>query len=555
VILLPDGTAIAPIFIDMGASVSVHSPQMPESLGGRPDHTRQKGELIAAAITIAAAICGIFLRWFALGGQSLWFDEGQTEFAARLSPSNLFHFIRTVDHPPLYFLLQHYWGATFGDSEYALRGLAAFFGTLSLPVFYLLAKKLLKDSMAVALAMWLFAFSIMQVWYSREARSYEFISFWALLGLYALIRFLETRSAIAFVLVLLSATVSLYAHNMALFYFLALNVVWLLYPTERSWRQRIGEILIADTIVGAGYLPWVPTLLAQASVDVVHKFFWAPKPTLSMALRTLTLLSGFYPDYLSWVVTRFSRMSAHAAWLCVSGFLGLVCVALLLVGLWRLPKIARARNISLLSYCLVPIILVFILSQLTTPLFIDRVFIASSIVIPIIFAYPLTVRESSRLQLLWRVIAILIAGAASLSAFGYLRYQQKDDWRNASGALIRVHQSNRLIVFIARMGEPLYAYYARTSSDSASVTTMGLPRSFLSSFPPPPGGQIHESDLEQLKRAVESRTYSEIDLVLSYELHDDPNELALAYLDQTYTREDEQKFTGIRILRFIPPGQ
>jgi Dolichyl-phosphate-mannose-protein mannosyltransferase len=48
-------------------------------------------------------------------------------------------------------------GVLFGNSEYALRALSAFFGTLSLPVFYFLAKKVLRDSMAVALAMWLFA--------------------------------------------------------------------------------------------------------------------------------------------------------------------------------------------------------------------------------------------------------------------------------------------------------------------------------------------------------------------------------------------------------------
>ena len=69
-----------------------------------------------------------------------------------VSPRNILRFLSTTDHPPLYFFLEHYCRVFFGNSEFALRLLSALFGTASLPVFYLLAKKILNDSMAVALA-------------------------------------------------------------------------------------------------------------------------------------------------------------------------------------------------------------------------------------------------------------------------------------------------------------------------------------------------------------------------------------------------------------------
>jgi uncharacterized membrane protein len=207
-------------------------------------------------LTALAVLSALVLRWFHLGQVSLWWDEGFTFWASSLSPADVVRFARSDNQPPLYYLLQHYWGILFGNSEFALRGLSAFFGTLSLPVFYLLAKKVLKDSMAVALAMWLFAFSMKQVWYSREARAYEVASFFALVSLYGLVLFLEKRSAASFATIVLSIAASLYMHNMMFFYLLALNVIWLIYPAERALAQRMRELLLADILAGVLYLPW-----------------------------------------------------------------------------------------------------------------------------------------------------------------------------------------------------------------------------------------------------------------------------------------------------------
>src|SRR5215469_9972902 len=99
----------------------------------------------------------------------------------------------------------------------------------------MLAKKVLKDSMAVALAMWLFAFSMAQIWYSREPRTYEMASFLAVLSLYALVLFLERLSTTLFLTIVLAAAASLYSHNVMLFYVFALNLVFLACPSERTW--------------------------------------------------------------------------------------------------------------------------------------------------------------------------------------------------------------------------------------------------------------------------------------------------------------------------------
>ena len=519
----------------------------------RPPRADGVSGAIATGLTAAAILSAVVLRWFHLGGQSLWFDEAHTEFASGLSPAIIVRFCQSSDHPPLYFLLLHFWRALFGNSEYALRALSALFGTLSLPAFYFLARKVLKDSIAVALAMWLFAFSVMQVWYSREARSYELASFLALVSLYALVLFLERRSVGLFATIVLSIAASLYTHNMMFFYLLALNVVWFTDPSDRAWTQRVKEVLLADALAGVLYLPWVPSLLTQAAVDVGQKHFWALRPTISTLFQTLTVIAGFDAEYLSWLPGRLLPLSPCRG--CIVGGAGLLCAALVAGGLWRVPKADRGRNVSLLLYCLLPILVVFVLSRITAPLFIDRIFTNSSVVVPIVFAYPLALHKGRKGRVLYGFLGIVLAAATALSGFGYLRYREKDDWRDATGYLLRVPERNRLIIFISRMGEPLFNYYAqRSPAIGPDVTEMALPESFLERFPPPLGRPINADDINRLKVAVESRKYSEIDLVLSYESRDDANELVLGYLSQVFTRQEEQRFTGIRIVRFaVPP--
>jgi len=508
---------------------------------------------IAAGLTAAAVLSAVVLRWFHLGRLSLSYDEGFTAWASSLSPADIVRvFAQSDATPPLHYLLEHYWVGLFGNSEYALRSLSALLGTLSLPVFYFLAKRALKDSMAVALAMWLFAFSIMQVWYSQMARFYALLSFLALVSLYALVLFLERRSVALFAGIVLFVAASLYAHNMMFFYLLALNVTWLIYPSERTWLQRVRELLLADVLVAVLYLPWVPSLLNQ--VVRVHRWFSLPRPTVSALLGTLTVISGFCLDYLKAVAVRFLPLSSHRAWVCVVGGVSFLCAASVAGGLWRVSKADRRKNVSLLLYCLVPILVVFVLSRITTSVFVPYVFINSSVVVPIVFAYPLAVQKGRKGRILYGFLGIVLGATTALSAFGYLRYQEKEDWRGASSSLLRIPERNRLIVFITKTGEILFDYYARRfPATDRNVAKIVLPVSFLKQSPPSRRRIIVADDIDQLKVAVESKKYSEIDLVLAHEKERDPNGLVLDFLNRVFVRQEEQRFYGIIIIRFLAP--
>jgi mannosyltransferase len=504
--------------------------------------------VIATVLTTAAVLSAVGLRWFHLGKLSLWWDEGFTAWQSGLSPAELLRFARSDTYPPLYFFLQRYWAALFGNSEYALRALSALFGTLSVPVFYLLAKKVLRDSLAVALAMWLFAFSMMQVWYSREARSYELASFLALVSLYALVLFLERRSLLLFASIVLSVAASLYMHNMMFFYLLALNVTWLIYPSERTSAERLKELLLADILAGVLFLPWASSLLTQIATVGGH-LWWVSRPTVSNLVQTLSIIAGFDIQYLSWLPSRLMPLSEQTAWVWVVAGTGFLCAALVGGGFWRVPKADSNRNLSLLLYCLLPIVVVFVLSQKGQPLYIERVFTASSVVAPIVLAYPLALQRGAKGGMLYGFLGIVLAATTALSAFGFLRYQEKENWRDATNSLLRIPEGNRLIVFVPPAGQILFDYYSqRSPATDRGLAKIGLPASFR--IPAPPARITGPSDLNGLKLAVESRKYSEIDLVLAHENMTDPRGLALDCMNGTFVRYEEQRFYGVRIVRF-----
>jgi hypothetical protein len=500
----------------------------------------------------AAALSGVALRWANLGRRSLWYDEAFTARVSSLSPGDIVRFAQSDTYPPLYYFLEHYWAAPFGSSECALRALSAFCGTLSLPVLYLLAKKVLKDGMGVALAMWLFALSTMQIWYSREARFYGLLAFLSLVSLYCLLSFLEKSSALLFMSIVLSVTAGLYVHNM-FFYWLALSLTWLIYPSERTSKQRFKELLLCCVITILLYMPWVPSLLAQ--VARVRKAFWAPPPTTVRLLKTFCLVGGVAFDYPSALVRRVFHLPAQWALGCLIIITMILLAALLVGGLWRVSKGDAARNVALLAYSVVPIVLVFGLSRISTSVYLDRVFVASSRVFPILLASPLSRKQGSKEKMVYGFLGIALSTVIAVSTFGFLRYEGQEDWRSAANHLLRISDGERLIVFVTQGLEIPFNYYSsRFRGPAPRIAEMSLQPSSSEGSP----ARTRETtgvvpDLNALKLVVESYKYEEIDLVLSHEKLGDPNGLALNYLNKACVLQEERNFQGIRVLRFLTP--
>jgi len=143
----------------------------------------------------AITVLGGVLRFHEIGSKGLWLDEAFSVWLGWQPVEEILDWVVRIDqHPPLYYLVLHFWIAM-GDSAAAVRGLSALCGTLTIPVVYLLGRRLSDDTLGLLAAL-ILTVSPFHVRFAQEARMYTVLNLNASLALYALTRLLtDPRSA------------------------------------------------------------------------------------------------------------------------------------------------------------------------------------------------------------------------------------------------------------------------------------------------------------------------------------------------------------------------
>lgn len=140
---------------------------------------------------------GFSLRFFSLGEQSLWIDEG---FTINGSLSVIEKGLPILDSGAFYRngLFSTYIVAglinKFGldpFSPWVLRLPAVFFGTLTILISWLLYKSIFKDKLGAILAAFIVSFSYWEIAWSRQVRGYAAASFFILLSTYFLWKYVN----------------------------------------------------------------------------------------------------------------------------------------------------------------------------------------------------------------------------------------------------------------------------------------------------------------------------------------------------------------------------
>jgi uncharacterized membrane protein len=139
-------------------------------------------------VVLLIIILGAFLRFFMLADKSLWSDEGLSLFFS--DGSNIQEFIKRIfqtetseKFQPLYFLILFYWRQLFGDSEFALRSLSAFFNVGAVILMFFTTLRLYGKKHALWSAI-IMSISSYCVYYSQQTRPYGLLLFVAALQLY-----------------------------------------------------------------------------------------------------------------------------------------------------------------------------------------------------------------------------------------------------------------------------------------------------------------------------------------------------------------------------------
>jgi hypothetical protein len=323
--------------VSVGTAVS-------ESLRGprRPVATQARALLAPAVVAVAAiTLLGALLRFYRLGHQGFWFDEGNTALLVHLSPGKMLGLIpQSESTPPLYYCVGWVWARIFGYGEVGLRSLSALAGVLAVPVAYGTAARLVSVRAGVIAAA-LVAFNPLLIWYSQEARSYELLVLFSglsLLGFAHLLRRPSPRAAAGWVI---ASALALATHYYAVLIVVP-EAVWLLVV---HWRRRPVQVALA--LVGLCGLALIPLAISQQHTGRTNWIAHAPlarrlgqivpqfvagfgSPAHAVLEPVATALAAFG---LVLLVTRSERLERRGALLALGlAVAGLVLNLLLVAG-------------------------------------------------------------------------------------------------------------------------------------------------------------------------------------------------------------------------------
>jgi uncharacterized membrane protein len=289
-----------------------------------------KGMTLAAWIIFSFLLmAGAGMRFHVLERQSLWDDEMSTITDIQLPLTQWPQRFATYEmHPPLYFLQLKVWRFFSGDSLAGLRANSAIWGSLSLILIFLLAKRLWGFEIGLA-ALAVMATSPYHLAYSQELRPYAFAGFLALFAFLQLERCLEKKAtperwfALTGILIAL-----LYAHYWGSFAAVAMGV----YGWKRGQQSTHRTLLIVGGVAIAAFVLWFPMLYRQLHY-VGELSFWVPIASTANLARSLMAYTGLYFNHAS--VT--FQSPGPEVWL---ELVGLAMVIIAGMGLWNRPRVA-----------------------------------------------------------------------------------------------------------------------------------------------------------------------------------------------------------------------
>ena len=520
---------------------------------------------------------GAFLRFYQIGNESLWLDEAFSVWTGRQPVGQMLGWLVRVDqHPPLYYLLLRLWMGL-GDTEAIVRALSALCATLTIPVVYLLGRRLLDEKTGLLGAL-ILAVSPFHVRLAQEARMYALLALSASMAMVALARLLtDPRAAtikigrqfadaskawratccpprlrdietdLAWLAYILFTAATLLTHNTAVFFSIAANLLVLvlsqspvsgLRPQPYNLRPKpfLHNWFLAQLAILVLWVPWLPGLIAQTTA--VHDTFWLPAPTWQTVVNTIGV---FASDLLPQTPLALGGAGVLFAGLTVAGVLHVR----------RHP----ARLLFLLAFSVTPIAGEWLVS-LRRPIFYDRTLIGASIPFYLLLAAGILHLSRSSQRPCCRsllgfgstsccaIVALLALFTFNgLSLHEYYADFQKEQWDDAAALVAERAEPGDLVLFNTAFGQIPFDYYFDHLTD-VPVAKRGVPGDPFDGATLEP--KMTPSDLPRLRDLLAG--HQRVWLVYSHDWYTDPQGLVPAALEREMALQDHWEYDGVQVL-------
>ena len=482
-------------------------------------------------------LLGAFLRFYRLGSQSIWGDEALTLQSYTVG-SSLVQLLSGIwhkaFHPPLYFVIAHYW-YQLGQSEFMLRFPSAVFGVAAIPMMYLITRRFFRVG-APGISALIVALSPFHVWYSQEARMYSLQVLLAMGSTLFFLRAWKTRKPADYTLYGLLTLMGLYTHIGTLLLVAAQGV----FVLGAAFRDR-GRLIVwigVMALVLLLYAPWIANfVLGNKGVvggDAIG--FGRSASPLHLAYGLYTFGVGYS---LGPSVSELHYLSPRVAVLRnlpVIGLCALVLGVLVVLGLVYAYRAHRFGFWFILSGFSVPLILVA-LTSLVPGMSLNPRYITVAI-IPYWIILALGIQACSRVR---GGLLIPLAACGLVAASLYNDYLQpayaKQDVRSAVDLINQQARPGDVIVISSiEIGGPFIYYFKR-----GDVPYFGYP---------PRHGQVDPRRLPgDMARVLDRRT--QVWLVLGRTWSSDPHGLILDFLRARHKIVEMRSYNGVSVTCFL----
>ncbi|MGB8214397.1 MAG: glycosyltransferase family 39 protein [Anaerolineales bacterium] len=559
-------------------------------------------EEAAPWLVIFITLFGGILRVLLLGNKGMWLDETFSVWLAKQSVSAMLHWVVTIDQqPPLYYLLLHAWIALNGDTPYYVRLLSALFGAGTIPIIYLIGKRM-SGAVAGVAAATLLALSPFNIRFAQDARMYTLLEFNAAVAIYALVRLLtDARSTrpigsqfreylqawrtrgpvepgpkgdlsdkdiprnqtgwrawvsrqrwppiraietdLAWVAFIVFSDATLFSHNTAVLFPVATNI----FVLGLLLFQRIKKPGAASTFQAPSLGNWVK---AQIGIFVL----WSPWifAFIQQAGRVNQDLWIPRPGWgsVTQALSSFLNEDAQVPANQVMGIWVLYGLALCLGLVHYRKNIARFLLLAVLFA--VPLLGELIVS-VRQPIFLDRTLIW--ITIPLFVALAAGIAQL-RFPILI-ILALGVFGTVNLfSASDYYKFAQTEDWNVATRDVVGFVEKDDLILFSTPMAQIPFDYYFEEYDPNSNqvekyiqVEKHGVPADMFAS-----GileAQMTESDVPRLVALL--RGHSKVWLIYSQNQYTDPKGLIPQTLAAQMKLIQQNDYSGLQVQLYGTP--
>jgi 4-amino-4-deoxy-L-arabinose transferase-like glycosyltransferase len=406
---------------------------------------------------VLITLAGFGLRLYDISQNSLMLDEGYTLFLAKKSPGAMVRAIMVDDnHPPLHYLLMRYWIKIAGQSEFVLRLPSAVIGAMSILAMYALAAAAFGSGPGLAGA-FILALSRYHIALSQEARGYSLMVLLCIISFYFFMKMQKKPDKKNTALYVVSSVLLFYTHYYGAFAILGQVLYGLSRYTVIPRPQKAGYAKIHAVAFCLVALPcslWLPVMVSRAGAEApLSRFSSILTKEIFLAIGTyagsIPVLFVFASIVLFWLFQQRHTVFTKRAW----GNNSASAPGLL----WQ--KLNNSAWAIFLYWGIAMLVVPYLLSFFTVPLFTRRCAVTASIPFYILIGFFLCAIKSRPLLIIMTAGVFL---ACMQEDARYFREPVLPQWKECARTIDEVKKEEDALVFSpAGYKDFVFSYYSK----------------------------------------------------------------------------------------------